>query len=186
MLFATPKNTFFLCNQQPYCSTMNSHESPIIHILRSVTLLTILIAVPGIAIFWNHLPKNVVNNSMPTNPDEMRVYREESLESTTSLSPPVVVSELPVQQVSWEHLQTAPLQQQKIALLEQRLRELGATRLEMRPLGNRGDLYSFSCHVPLSETSSSTRPFQDTATDPISAMQSVIADIERWKGVSPN
>ena len=154
---------------------MSPHESPIVHIIRSVTLLAILIAVPGIAIFWNHLPKNIMNNSAHTESNEAQKYHENSIESTTSSLSPIVVSESPIQQVSWEHAQ-----------LEQRLRELGATRLEIQPLGNQGGIYRFSCHVPLSATSSSTKTFQVNDTDPIAAKRRVIADIEKWKNISSN
>jgi len=40
-------------------------ESPIITFVRGITLLVILIALPGIAICWNHLPKNLWRESTP-------------------------------------------------------------------------------------------------------------------------
>ena len=173
----------------PY-QPMNPSESSIIHFIRGVTLLTILVAVPGVAIFWNHLPKYVVREPVITRTSPQETTPSPPQEgNNTSFSPTggsyaatqndsVAMHASPIQQVSWEHPQ-APVQE--IALLRQRLIALGATNLDIRLLGNQGGLYSFSCHVPFPGTSSSKRLFQATGTDPIAIKQSVIADIERWK-----
>ena len=165
---------------------MTPSESPIIHVIRSITLLTILAAVPGIAIFWNHLPKkevapNPVQRSAPSKSDEARIDDHDSVQSAISLSAPKIASQSPIQQVSYERVQPAP--QQDFALLRQRVNALGATYYKLEEWGSRGELFRFSCRVASSGQFSFEKPFEAVGSDPIVVIQSVIADIERWKGM---
>ena len=65
-------------------------ESPIITFVRSVTLLAVLIALPGIAVCWNHLPKDLWSKSAPS-PTTLKVektqaFRNDSGESARHVS----------------------------------------------------------------------------------------------------
>ena len=75
-------------------------ESPIIHFIRSVVLLAIFIFLPGIAIFWNHLPKELLNKpaSNPTIPktEKTNFFRRDADESAKSVSVFVPESIYPV------------------------------------------------------------------------------------------
>jgi hypothetical protein len=94
----------------------------------------------------------------------------------------------PIQQVAWEHPATAPpqvTQPQDFESLERHLKALGAKYYRLEKWGNRGELFRFACLVAPAESYSYEKHFQAIGTDPVTVMQSVIADIETWKNVSP-
>jgi len=205
-------------------------ESPIITFIRGITLLAILIALPGIAICWNHLPKDLWSESTPSavspKVEKTQYFQQNSIESARSISafvpeatysalPDVpVLSDMPVagvavqnppiqshwtqshwtppnmaiqpntaiQQVSWEqHPSTAS--PQDFESLGLRLEALGATYYKLEKWGNRGELFRFSCFVALSENHAHTKHFQAIGSDVVTVMQTVIADIERWRNM---
>ncbi|MDR0327879.1 MAG: hypothetical protein LBI05_06245 [Planctomycetaceae bacterium] len=80
---------------------MKLSESPFIHLLRSVTLLTALLAVPGIAIGWNHLPAGFSKSfgcspaAKPAAPkiEKSKITHKDSHASATPLSDSAFASE---------------------------------------------------------------------------------------------
>jgi hypothetical protein len=177
---------------------MRPSESTFILFVRSITLLAFLIAVPGIAVCWNHLPKDFWNQSdTRSEPQSFQQESDESMKPVTvfvpesnypflSESQPAVASTvvLPmveaegvpsIQQVSWE--QPA----HDFTSLVERLKVLGATYYKLQKWGNRGELFHFSCTVSPSEFYAYEKYFQAIGTDEIAVMQEVIADIEQWK-----
>ena len=190
---------------------MKLSESPIIHFFRGIALLATLILVPGIAIFWNHLPKDIVSKPPPKSvrpkTEESQFFRKDSneaaasasaftpesmyppfpetpIEPTVSLPNPKAASDVSIQQVSWERSQSQlPLAQspQNFELLEQHLKSLGATYYRLEKWGNRGELFRFSCFVAPSEAPSYEKHFQGIGADAIMVMRSVIGEIEMWK-----
>ena len=184
---------------------MKFSESPIITFVRGITLLATLIAVPGIAIFWNHLPKDFAKESTPK-PNQQKIekaqlFRTDSDKPTESVSAfvpesvslplpdaqikPAVLSPAPqvdsdaaIRQVAWEQPTETP---QNFEVLELRLKALGATYYQLQKWGNRGELFRFSCFVTPSEPYSYTKQFQAIGADAVTVMRSVIADIEQWK-----
>jgi len=245
---------------------MKFSESPIITFVRGITLLAVLVALPGIAICWNHLPKDLWSETVPSStkqkvgktqyclqdsasvfdspsafgsssafdstnmfnrefdrsPQSASVFAPESIYS--ALQEPLVLPKtrmefpgasvaaqnLPtqshwtphgavmhdtvahntaIQQVSWEHSPvTQPVtlpqaQPQDFESLGLRLKALGATYYKIEKWGNRGEFFRVSCFVALSENHSHTKYFQAIGTDAITVMQTVIADIERWRGM---
>jgi len=198
-------------------------ESPIITFVRGITLLAVLVALPGIAVCWNHLPKDLWNGSAPSSAspkvEKTGYFQRDSIgfaRPTPKFTPEAVYSALPdapvqpemrselpvasvaaqnppiqnhwtphntaIQQVSWEQpLPTAP--PQDFESLGLRLSALGATHYKLEKWGNRGDLFRFSCFVALSENHSHTKHFQAIGSDVVTVMQTVIADIERWRNM---
>ena len=185
-------------------------EAPITTFVRGTVLLAILIALPGIAVCWNLLPKDLwsksVSSPVATKTEQKQAFRDDFNESAMSLSlfapesvarslpepqamyapiaPPLASSPLTspvpaIQQVSWEHSR-AELPQD-FASLGLRLEALGSTYYKIEKWGNRGELFRVSCFVALSENHSHTKHFQAIGSDVVAAMQTVIADIERWK-----
>ena len=65
-------------------------ESPIITFVRGATLLVVLIALPGIAVCWNHLPKDLwsktASNSVTPEVEKTQFFPRDSGESTRSVS----------------------------------------------------------------------------------------------------
>jgi hypothetical protein len=194
---------------------MKLAESPIIVFVRGITLLATLIALPGIAIFWNFLPKNPEythsTKTTPSNTEESQFFRKNGGELATSVSafaPESVYPALPemqtepvrprpatpvpsytntaIQQVSWEQSPMALPQTaapQNFESLERYLKALGAKYYRLEKWGNRGEFFRFSCLVAPSESYSYEKYFQAIDADAVAVMQSVIADIEKWKNV---
>ena len=183
-----------------------------IHFVRSITLLATLLVVPGIAIFWNHLPKDLVHQwgrKWNSNTEPMQFSHEDSAESATPVSvlvpepvypslqdtfptpailppTPKVASEVPlqqsIQQAAWEPAR-ATASPQNFDPLELRLKALGATYYRLEKWGNRGELFRFSCFVTPSEPHTYEKHFQAIGTDAVTTIRSVIAEIETWKNV---
>ena len=194
-------------------------ESPIVTFIRGFILLAILLALPGIAICWNHLPKDLWNESEPSTPKAETTFRDDPIESahavpafasepmtpelppltvqtaatnnTADVPPPQValVQDMPVQQVSWDYSPSVPppmippqaATPQDFESLKRHLDALGATFYELKKWGNRGELFRFSCLVAPSESHVYKKHFQAIAADEMTAIQTVIAEIEQWK-----
>jgi len=185
---------------------MRASESSFIHFVRSITLLATLLVVPGIAVFWNHLPRDIVYQSeqKTTTPktDETEFFhvnlREDSGKSATSVTAfvpepamppptPKIASEVSIPQVVGTHSYPAPSPSpQDFESLAQHLKALGATYYRLEKWGNRGELFRFSCFVTPSEPYAYERHFQAIGADAVMTIRSVIAEIETWKNVPPS
>ena len=183
-------------------------ESPIITFARAFILLAVLVALPGIAICWNHLPKSETL-SKPTEPkteitqhfhSDTEKTRTKPTQNASVFAPESVYPALPealeadvptqnswtshnatVQQVSWE--QPSSESPQNYEALVKRLNALGATSCRVEPWGNRGELFRCSCFAIPSESHAYKKHFQSIDTDVITVMQTVIAEIEQWKNI---
>ena len=207
-------------------------ESPIIAFVRGFTLLAILLVLPGIAIFWNHLPKNLGSGSEPRSAARERETFSRNLPRPPARSDSVLSPEaaLPVllppaiqtatvshamvavpqpqiapaqammaQQVSWEQplteslpmalpIPAPPLTAQPSTApprdfesLKLHLHALGATSYSLVRWGNRGELFRFSCLVASPGPHAYEKHFQAIGADEMTVLQTVIAEIERWK-----
>jgi len=169
---------------------MRPSEPSFILFLRGVTLLAFLIVVPGIAICWHHLPKDLwypasskrepryfPKDSGDGDGRQQTVDNREGLsENPVAISHPPSVAPLPaIQQVSWEQ----PVHD--FTALEQRLKALGVTHYQLKKWGDRGELFHFSCTVTPSKPLAYEKYFQAIDTDAETVMRSVIANIEQWK-----
>jgi len=173
-------------------------EAPIITFVRGITLLAFLTVLPGIAVCWNHLPKDLWSESAPspvaTDIDESAsIFTQESINPALppdAASPKVQVVEAPqlqsspvpsmvAQQVSWEPPRAES--PQNFESLKLRLQTLGATSYSLQKWGNRGELFRFSCLVAPSEPHTYEKYFQFIGTDAVTVIKTVIADIEQWK-----
>jgi len=181
--------------------------------IRGFILLAILLALPTIAVCWNHLPKHLGSRS-DSSPatremETSQLFQEFPSESAHSnsvfrpeSSPPVLplpevqtvatvyeaeipqpyiapVQERTLRQVSSEYSQTAS--PQDFETLKRHLQTLGATSYSLDKWGNRGELFRFSCSVASSGSSVYEKYFQAIGADEIAVIQTVVADIERWK-----
>jgi len=174
---------------------MRASESPFIHFVRSITLLAILLVVPGIAVFWNHLPKDSVpplgqTASLQTEESEffhVNLHKdtgESAMPATASATAfvPEPAIPPPVPKVAAEVPSTVPLPSpQDYESLAQHLKALGATYYRLEKWGNRGELFRFSCFVTPPEPYSYEKHFQAIGADAVMTMRSVIAEIETWR-----
>ena len=186
---------------------MKLSESPIIHFVRGTTLLATLLAVPGIAVCWNHLPKDIRWNNFLKNiwnqaepilyPKNFGVsaagaslFASESdipalpefaaspPESELVLSSPIL-QPVPLQETS---VQRVSWERQTLDMpLEHRLEALGVTHYRIEKWGDRGELIRFSCTVTPSGPYAYKKFFHGVGVNAETVTQSVIADIERWK-----
>jgi len=65
--------------------------------------------------------------------------------------------------------------------IQDRLRELGATRYLLEYWGSRQQLYRFYCKMAVAGNSNYTRYFEDTDSDPLRAMAEVLRQVEAWR-----
>ena len=146
---------------------------------------------PGLAICWNHLPKDLWSESAPSPPppetDTNAVFAPEFLDFAL---PEVQAEEIPqlpvflvqdtaVRQVSWESPRTeSPMDFEALKL---HLKALGVTSHSLKKWGNSGELFLFSCLVAPSGPHTYEKHFQEIGTDAAAVIQKVVADIERWK-----
>lgn len=64
---------------------------------------------------------------------------------------------------------------------QQRLRELGATYLRLQAFGRKADVYEFRCEFPMPRQPGYVKFFETTDSDPLRAMERVLADAEAWQ-----
>ena len=172
-------------------------------------MLVVLIALPGIAICWNFLPKDLwlvsapspvaakVGKSQPSQVEfvppasQVSVFSPASIQVPSSVlqTPPQAIlaptaplqasQHPPIQQVSWEPSSSGT--PPGFETLEFRLKALGATYYRLEKWGNRGELFRLSCFVAPTENPTYTKHFQAIGSDVVAVMQTVITEIEKWK-----
>lgn len=76
---------------------------------------------------------------------------------------------------------TAIPQEERFRKIEQRLRELGATRYVLETWGISDELYRFRGMVASNDTPHLQRYFNAVDSDPVAAMTRVLEDIEDWR-----
>jgi hypothetical protein len=64
---------------------------------------------------------------------------------------------------------------------ERRLRELGASWYRLETWGVTGELYRFSCKVPLANQAQAARHFEATETTPAKVIEAVVEQVETWQ-----
>jgi len=194
-------------------------ESPFITFVRGITLLAFLTVLPGIAVCWNYLPKDIwsesVSDSVTPNIETTQVaqnVQNDSGESALSLSastPASINTILPTTESQTAiAIPTAEIPQQQIAPVQERvaqqaslapppmgtpqdyealkqcLEALGAKSYRLEKWGDRGELFRFSCLVAPSEPYTYEKQFQSIGSDVVTVIQTVMTEIEQWKGSS--
>jgi len=66
-------------------------------------------------------------------------------------------------------------------VIEQRLRDLGATYYTLEKWGSSQRLYRFECRMAITTDPNYTRFFEATAERPLGAMEHVLAQVEAWR-----
>lgn len=72
----------------------------------------------------------------------------------------------------------------RLAQMQQRLKELGASYYLLESWGNRGEYYRFQCRMPLGRGRGAFRCFEATDSNALQAMARVLDRIEAWKSQS--
>jgi len=74
-----------------------------------------------------------------------------------------------------------PAKLDRFNAIQDRLRELGATRYLLEYWGSRQQLYRFYCKMAVAGNPNYTRYFEDTDSDPLRAMAEVLRQVEAWR-----
>jgi hypothetical protein len=69
----------------------------------------------------------------------------------------------------------------QFAIIQQRLRDWGATYYRLETWGNAGQMYRFYCKMAIARSPSHTQYFEATANEPLQAMGKVLHDVEAWR-----
>ena len=72
-------------------------------------------------------------------------------------------------------------QNARLAVLQRRLRELGATYYLLEKWGSEGQLYRFHCRVAIGEETDTNRHFEAVDADAIVAIERVLMQVEAWQ-----
>jgi hypothetical protein len=70
---------------------------------------------------------------------------------------------------------------ERFTMIEQRLRELGATYFLLESWGSQGQLYRFYCKMAIGGNPNYNRYFEATDPDPIRVMAKVLGEVEAWR-----
>ena len=68
----------------------------------------------------------------------------------------------------------------RLATLQRRLQQLGATYYRLESWGNEGPRFRFECRVAFDRASACARHFEATDRDPMQAIAAVVRQVEAW------
>ena len=74
-----------------------------------------------------------------------------------------------------------PVQLQLVDGVQQRLQQLGASFYRLERMGESGELFRFSCHMPWGADAAGERVFQAIEPSPELAMTQVLTEVEAWR-----
>jgi len=159
----------------------------IVSLFRQVLVISMIVAVVAIALFWESLPASVKktvtslttqqseNDVMP--PSKFRIDYHPRMNETEDRQPEKV--EYCNTQANDEMIDVALLDQ-----LHYELKQLGATSCQLMYWGNKRNMFRFSCQIPVSEQHPKvTRSFQSIDPDAIQSIQEVIHQIRQHSTV---
>ena len=69
----------------------------------------------------------------------------------------------------------------QFTIIQQRLRDWGATYYRLETWGNSGQMYRFYCKMAIARSPSHTQYFEATGNEPLQAMGKVLHDVETWR-----
>ncbi len=81
---------------------------------------------------------------------------------------------------STEDPEKPPLADDRLATLQRRLEQLGATYYRLESCGNEGPRFRFECRVAFDRASFCARHFEATDRDPMQAIVAVVRQVEAW------
>ena len=153
----------------------------IVSLFRQVIVLSIIVVVAALALFWESLPASVkkVVTSISTNPSDgngivppkFRIDNHPKIDETDDKQSG---------QVESCSIKTSDeiIDNTQLARLHDELKLLGASTCRLTCWGDGGSMFRFSCQVPISEHHPNvTQTFQSIAPDAIQAIREVIEQI---------
>lgn len=74
-----------------------------------------------------------------------------------------------------------PANTDRLAELLGQLEQLGGRDTKLTPWGTAGQVYRFCCRASWTESPQITRHFESVATDPLAAVEDVVAQVKSWR-----
>ena len=71
----------------------------------------------------------------------------------------------------------------RLPQLYSRLESLGVSHPQLAPWGSSGQMYRFCCRASLSDSPALARHFEAVASQPVSAVEQVVAKVEAWRAI---
>jgi len=163
-----------------------SHQSTfidyIVLLFRRMLVFAIIVAVAALALFWESLPgsvkKTVTTLSGGPSDDERMAPPK------FRINPPSLIETTDIRQpesVEYRNTQeNERLAHVVFVQLHEELKQLGAISCRLTYWGDSGNMFRFSCQVPVSEQNpNATRTFQSIAPDAIQSIREVIDQVRR-------
>jgi len=164
-----------------------------IQLLRHVLVVTVIVAVAALAVFWESMPNSVKNTvaSFSTsqadyaNDDGLIPLRfridniSESSENTLQQSTQSTrLDNLPDETDTRDMV----VDDATLSRLHDELKQLGVTACQLTYWGNERNMFRFSCQVPVSEQNpNAVRTFQSIRHDANQSIQEVIDQVRQWQ-----
>ena len=176
-----------------------------IRLLRRLLVLSVIVSVAALAIFWESLPasikKTVTSLSADHSdkedntliPHKFRIENNSEIPENISVLLPhhTQIAKLPnkadcQQSEILEYRNKNPnqtgLDEATLARFNDELKQLGVTVCQLTYWGDKRNMFRFSCQVPIQEHNPiAVRTFQSIAPDAIQSMQEVIDQVKQWQ-----
>ncbi len=146
---------------------------------RSLIMLGCSVTLPLIAMFGSS-PPDVADRSLAFAPTVR------CAEASPPAAPHVAAPAPPDREVIAASYQSAEdqgslvLADDRLATLQRRLEQLGATYYRLESWGNEGPRFRFECRVAFERASPCARHFEATDRDPMQAIAAVLRQVETW------
>ncbi|MGE0607895.1 MAG: hypothetical protein AB7O62_12445 [Pirellulales bacterium] len=130
------------------------------------------IAAPPVAAVQNPPIRHVDRDEHRLQPTGRRMNEPERQQ------PPPLAIEIPTAEAGGR---PAAMSNEEFSVLEDRLRELGATHYRLETWGTQGELFRFRAMMAVSAQSNHNRYFEATDRQPLRAVERVVEQVERWR-----
>ncbi len=167
-------------------------------LLRRGLIFLIIVAVAALALFWESLPTSVKNIVTSLSAEQFdgnddlippRFRAEKNADILDNISrhspqlsqPPSSAQLFDKEIISSGTKDDAKINNELLVKLHNELMQMGATACQLTYWGDKGNMYRFSCQVPVSDRRPNvTRTFQSIAPDAAQSMQEVVGQVKQW------
>jgi len=174
-------------------------------LLRRLFILSVIVAVAVLAVFWESLPKSVnsVVNSLSGDcpkkdddnliPHKFRLEKDSEISDNIPLQSPYnahssylsdVIGSTQAAEIEYSNTiaDNTALDDVTLAQLHEELKQLGAIACQLTYWGDKRNMFRFSCQVPVDDHNPiAIRTFQSINPDAARSMQEVIDQVRQWQ-----
>ena len=142
---------------------------------RSLIMLGCSVTLPLIAMFGSSSPE-IADRSLAL----PAAARCAEAAAPAAIAQPPGGEVVPASYLSPEDRGSLVLADDRLATLQRRLEQLGATYYRLESWGNEGPRFRFECRVAFDRASACARHFEATDRDPMQAIAAVVRQVEAW------